>query len=80
MELRRAFCLAAIHVHDVSQKLERIERDADRQGNVRNVFGYAEDCLQVLRKEAGVFKNRQQAEADDYGADQCELCRSLSAV
>ena len=55
-----------VDVHDVGEQLERIERDADGQRDLRDDLGEACQQLQVLQEEAGVFKEaeNQQHQCD----------------
>ena len=62
--------LAAVNVDHIRQKLEGIERDADRQRDGRDDLRPAGQRLEVAEQEAGVFEDTEddqhQRNADDH--------------
>ena len=74
------FDLAAVHVHNVGEKLKGIKGNAERQGDLRDDFRDTEDGFEVGKKEAGVFENHQNGKTCPHRDGEQAFFHSLVAL
>ncbi len=73
MKFRCAGTCPAVHVHGVTQDLERIEADADRKRKAQQRHGQPGQRVQVCDHEIGILEIRKRPEAQENRQDQKQL-------
>lgn len=65
--------IAAVDIDHIRNQLERVERNADRQRDLRNDLWKAGQKLDVLQEEAGIFENAQRYQHQRHADNHCQL-------
>ena len=81
-QIRVRFCDAALHVHDVGQRLQREKGDTDRHHILRDrqLHGNVQvrqECVDIRRGKAGIFEREQDADVQNDGQQKNPVLHGL---